>query len=155
MLSGGALVTTRVMTVLDEAGHPEVTHATFRMSVGKSVVDNLHRGGIGSAVDVRTGELGRGTHLQPAAEWVSQHPNTRAQILGRTLPMWRDVEKLSLEAHSAFSEFVVVGWDIAVTPDGPMLVEGNSGPDVNTVQRPQDAALGDSRFAELLAYHLA
>lgn len=155
VLSSGALATVRVMTALDERGRPEVTHATFRMSVGSVVVDNMHKGGLGSAVDVATGTLGRGTTLEPASEWVDTHPVTGVLIPGRVLPYWSDVLRLAGQAHRVFSDFVVVGWDIGITENGPIIIEGNSGADVNVIQRPQDAPIGDTRLGELMAFHAA
>jgi hypothetical protein len=38
--------------------------------------------------------------------------------------------------------------------EGPRLVEGNSGPDIDLVQRPLGMPFGDARFGELLAFQL-
>ena len=38
--------------------------------------------------------------------------------------------------------------------DGPRVVEGNSGPDIDLIQRPLRMPFGDSRLGELLAFHL-
>ena len=54
----------------------------------------------------------------------------------------------------AFSDRVVIGWDIAIMEDRPRLVEGNSGPDIDLIQRPLRTAFADGRLGELLAFHL-
>jgi hypothetical protein len=69
--------------------------------------------------------------------------------------MWGEVCDLVRRAHCAFEDWVVIGWDVAITAEGALLVEGNSGPDIDLIQRPLRTALGDSRLGELLAYHLA
>jgi len=158
--NGGALATVRVMTCRNERGEYEVTNAAFRMAQGKNtVVDNFHAGGILAKVDIRTGVLGRATDgamaLGPGTGWCEHHPQTGGQILGRKLPLWNEVVDLVRRAHAtAFSDQVVIGWDVAILDDGPRLVEGNKGPDLDLVQRSHAAPLGNARLGELMAYNL-
>ena len=86
--------------------------------------------------------------------WTDRHPQTGAMITGRLLPMWDEVRELVRKAHLAFRDRVVIGWDIAIMADRPRLVEGNSGPDIDLVQRPLRTAFADGRLGELLAFHL-
>jgi hypothetical protein len=156
-LGAGALSTVRMLSVRNEAGDYEVTDAAFRMSVSPaSPVDNFHAGGIAAAVDVRTGRLGRATDLGlgPDSRWHDVHPLTGAQITGRRLPMWEESLALARRAHRAFSDYALVGWDIAVLEDGPCIIEGNRGPDVDIHQRTSQGPIGDRRFGELLAFNL-
>lgn len=156
-LSNGALTTIRVLSCLDEQGVPEIIAASFRMAIGRNVtVDNIHAGGIAAAVDIEDGSLGLASNLGDDATlgWLDCHPDAGGKIAGRTLPLWRDVLQLARRAHCAFSDRVVIGWDIAILADGPTLIEGNVGPDVDLMQRPLRCGIGQGRFAELLLFHL-
>jgi hypothetical protein len=159
-LSNGALCTVRVMTCRNERGEYEVTNAAFRMAQGDNiVVDNFHAGGILAKVDIRTGVLGRATDgalaLGPGTGWCERHPETGGTILGRRLPLWPQVLDLARRAHAtAFRDHVVIGWDVAICDDGPRLIEGNKGPDLDLVQRSHGEPLGNTRFGQLLAYNL-
>jgi hypothetical protein len=159
-LTNGALSTARVVTCRDERGGYEVTNAAFRMAQGKnSIVDNFHAGGIVAKIDIRTGEVGRATDgamaLGPGIGWCERHPDTGGQILGRKLPYWQDVLDLARRAHTlAFPDEVVIGWDIGILSDGPRLIEGNKGPDVDLVQRSHGEPLGNARLGQLLAFNL-
>jgi glutathione synthase/RimK-type ligase-like ATP-grasp enzyme len=86
--------------------------------------------------------------------WHSVHPDTGEQIKGRVLPFWEEAKRLAAEAHRAFADRVVVGWDIAILEDGPILIEGNGNPDMDIIQRFMRVGLRRHRFGELLAYHL-
>lgn len=156
-LGAGALSTVRMLSVRNEAGDYEVTDAAFRMSVDpESAVDNFHAGGIAAAVDIKTGRLGRATDLGmgPDFKWHDVHPLTGAQITSRQLPMWRETVALAVRAHRVFPDYALVGWDIAVLEDGPCVIEGNRGPDVDIHQRTSLGPIGEGRFGELLAYNL-
>jgi hypothetical protein len=156
-LSNGALSTVRVLTCLNELGVPEIVGAAFRMAIGRNrTVDNFHAGGIAAAVDCETGRLGPASNLgvDAALGWLDHHPDTGGQIAGRTLPLWTDAVKLARLAHCAFADRVVIGWDIAILADGPTLVEGNGGPDVDVMQRPLRRGIGQGRFGELLLFNL-
>ncbi|MCZ6783551.1 MAG: hypothetical protein O7G30_09600 [Proteobacteria bacterium] len=153
-LSTGALCTVRVGTCLDEAGRPEVYAAAFRMPVRSPVVDNFHKGGLASPVDLKTGELGPAIALKDTGDWHVAHPASGARIAGRRLPLWTDVLELVSRAHRVFRQAVVIGWDVGILADGPVLVEANVGPDVNVFQRCTGEPLGSARFGELVAFHI-
>lgn len=156
-LSAGALCTVRLLTCRNEQGGYELTNAAYRMSSNrKAAVDNIHAGGIAAPVDLKTGRLGQASDLGlgPDFVWHDRHPVSGGVITGRVLPFWEDAVALALRAHAVFSEWVVVGWDVAILADGACLIEGNKGPDPDILQRTLRGPVGNGRFGELLAYNL-
>lgn len=156
-LSPGALATVRLITLIDENGAFEAVRAVFRMGQrADSIVDNFHAGGIAAPIDLNAGTLGRATDfgLAPSVGWLDNHPTTGARITGRSLPQWAEVITLAQRAHAAFADRIIVGWDIALTDQGLLLVEGNAAPDVDNIQRPHASPLGPTRYGALLAWHL-
>jgi hypothetical protein len=110
-------------------------------------------------VDLRSGVVGPATDgalaLGPGRGWCDTHPDTGGQIAGRVLPYWRETLELARRAHTlAFADHVVIGWDIAILDDGPCLIEGNKGPDLDLVQKSHREPIGNARLGELLAFHL-
>jgi hypothetical protein len=156
-VNNGALATVRIVTCRNERDQFEATNAVLRMAQGSNhVVDNFHAGGLAAKVDLRTGALGRATDLgvRPTAGWRDTHPDSGARIVGRVLPHWNDTVALAVRAHAAFADRIVIGWDIGIMPDGPELVEGNGGPDLDIIQRTHREPLGNARLGQLLAFHL-
>ena len=139
--------TVRVLTIVDGTGENRKCHhvyAGFRMGRGE-LVDNFHAGGIIASVDPKTGitimdaiDLD-GNHYQT-------HPVSGLEILGFQLPNWDKVlevtEKAALKLAVRIDEegkatgASMVGWDVAITPDGACLVEGNSEPSHSIIQLP-------------------
>jgi hypothetical protein len=157
-LNNDALSTIRIVTCLDEQDRPEVVAAAMRMAVGDNhLIDNFHAGGIATAVDIASGELGQASNMGVDARlgWLDRHPTSGARIRGRKLPRWDDTLRLAEQAHRAFGDRVVIGWDVAVTPDGPVVVEGNGAPDLDIIQRTGRTGLANSRWAELMCRHIA
>jgi len=156
-LNLGALNTVRVLTIMNEQGRAELTHAVLRMASSPDVVvDNFHAGGIAAKIDLESGRLGQASNmgLTAGSRWWDSHPVTGGQILGRVVPCWEEVKAVACKAHAAFGDQVAIGWDIAVLDDGPKLVEGNKGPDLDIIQRIYREPVGNSRFGELMAYHI-
>ena len=57
-----------------------------------------------------------------------RHSDTGQVLCGHTVPFWRESLELVQRAHrTAFPCFATLGWDVAITPDGPLLLETNSG----------------------------
>ena len=156
-ITAGALPTMRILTCLDEAGEPEVMAAMLRTSFGKNrTVDNLHAGGIGALIDIASGILGKASDLGSDAQlgWFSAHPDSGAPIEGKAVPCWEDAKALGIAAHRHFRDRIVIGWDIAILEDGPIVVEGNGNPDLDILQRFMRTGLRKHRLATLLAFHL-
>ena len=156
-LNNGALSTVRVLTCLDERNRPELVGAILRMAIGSNhVVDNAHAGGIAAAVDLETGRLGLASDLGTGAGpgWIGRHPQSGARIEGAELPCWQALRSLVEDAHSTVQGAVLLGWDVALTPGGPMLVEANGGPGLEAMQRAHRRGFGRERLGDLLAHHL-
>ena len=151
-----ALPTVRIVTIIDEAGEPEVVSATVRFASDPvAEVDNMKAGGLLAAVDLESGALGVACKGYGGGDY-EVHPVTGAPIVGRVLPGWEEAKALARRAHTeAFSEYALIGWDLAMLPEGPLLIEGNGKPGVLMPQRAARRGLGDTRYGELLAHHLA
>lgn len=151
-----ALPTVRIVTMIDEVGAPEVVSATFRFaSVHGARVDNMKAGGLIAAVDLPVGALGVACKGYGGGDH-PVHPITGAAIAGRMLPDWPAAKGLVRRAHAeTFADYALIGWDVALAPDGPVLIEGNGKPGVLMPQRAARQGLGVGRYGALLAYHLA
>jgi hypothetical protein len=157
-LALAAVVTCRIVTMTDEAGRPEPVIATFRMpAVPDTVVDNMHRGGIAAPVALDSGALGAASDYATAgpATRHTHHPASGGPIEGRKLPLWPELRELVCRAHTSFQPRLLVGWDVSIGPDRPLLLEGNERPGVGGLQRLHETPLGTHRFGELLAHHIA
>jgi hypothetical protein len=73
----------------------------------------------------------------------------------RMLPDWDAVLVHTKVAHHACPNFVFVGWDVALTDHGPMLLEGNAGWSADEYQSLTGKPLGNNaQFIEILAARL-
>jgi hypothetical protein len=153
-LSPGALCTFRVVTCRLPDGRCEDIVAIFKMPTRNNFADNFAVGGLAISVDRKNGLLGSAITKDIDAERTDIHPDTGQKITGFPIPQWEQVIPLCLRAHAAFSDFAYVGWDVAVTTDGPVLVEGNLEWGVEGLQRGHGGPLGETRFAENLMVHV-
>jgi hypothetical protein len=60
-----------------------------------------------------------------SASYLEVHPKTGVTIRGFEIPLYKEAVDLCLEAALVEPRVGYVGWDVAITPDGPALVEGN------------------------------
>ncbi len=157
-LAGTTLATVRVLSMTDVNHDVHVMYAAFRMPrQHDAVVDNFHAGGIAASVDFATGCLGAATDLglSQSLGWVDRHPSSNGIIRGRVLPYWKETIDLVRRAHNrAFKDRIMIGWDIAITDDGPIIVEGNAGPDLDIIQRVGQIPLGSDLFGQIIVDHL-
>ena len=155
-LAEEALMRMRVITCLDQGGNPVLTHAVLSnlCKLETSWPTDIE---LGAAVDLESGALGlmTGDKADAWLDWSEDHPITHARVLGRIVPCWDEIRSIALAAHTACRDRALVGWDIAVGEDGAVLLEGNSYPDVDFLQRSHQCAAGDSPLGPLLYARLA
>ena len=133
-----AVNTIRVLSMLDTRDHqPFIVRAVQRIGTARSgSVDNWSRGGLSAQIDLATGRLGPASRLpdDTRLEWFDTHPDTGAPITGTETPMWVEVRDLVLHSASVLSFLEYIGWDIVVTPDGPVVLEANVNTGMNVLQ---------------------
>lgn len=148
-LSNGALPTVRAITGLWPNGDAELLFAILKMPTGDALADNFAAGGIAAPINLDTGELGTAAGKGPIVERLTHHPDTGRQIQGAMLPYWQQTRELCAKAHKKLSDFVFLGWDVAITEDGPRVVEANEWACMELLQKGIDRPVGGSPLNDL------
>jgi len=74
----------------------------------------------------------------------TQHPETGEVFKGSTIPFVAEAVQMAKAAAKLVPELPFVGWDLAIAPDGPVVIEGNAAPMlVYSWQEMQGALLGE------------
>ena len=92
-----------------------------------SRVDNFLHGGMATRIDMQTGRM-QYDCVDEKNRVYDKHPVTGVRFVGYQIPMWAQCVEMAKKAALEVPQIGYVGWDIAVTPDGPALVEGNEFP---------------------------
>lgn len=125
-LNPGSVNTVRVYTLLTD-GEAHALYACVRMGNSDKPVDNINAGGMYSPVDMATGKI-----AFPACDKqmnvYERHPRTGCVIPGFQIPHWEAAMAMCREAAQKLPELGYVGWDIAITEDGPLCIEANNMP---------------------------
>ena len=112
----------RVVTLYkDEVCH--YIYGTLTLGVGHEFA-NASDDALFALIDVKTGEV-----ITDAVDYshneYKTHPSTGAAFMGFKIPMWDKVLKMLEKAASRVPEMRYLSWDIAMTPTGPVIIEGN------------------------------
>jgi len=115
--------------VLDRGDGPRITHALLRVGRAGVQVDNTSQGGLVVRVDVATGRTLAGPDVHQPERWLSHHPDSGVPLADLALPHWPAVHTLAEQALCAFPHMRFAGLDVALAPEGPVLIEVNVHPD--------------------------
>jgi hypothetical protein len=96
-------------------------------------------------IDVATAQL----------SWDPTNGTKENSVEVEKLPYWSRVLRYTRIAHEACSNFVFIGWDVAFTQRGPILLEGNVNWAADDYQRLRGEPLGNTVFANILAAKLS
>jgi len=132
-LNPSSVNTIRAITFNDN-GKCTIVAAYLRIGNNR-VVDNFNGGGMVVPIDVKTS-----TVLFPALDkkgnLYHNHPTTNTKIVGFKIPQFDEIKKLVEDAFKALPEVKFIGWDVALTDNGPCLIEGNDFPGHDIYQLP-------------------
>ena len=123
--------TVRIVTLVTAQG-AQMVYALVRMGMGGVCVDNVSSGGMYAPVNEH-GQLYRPAFCDKTGKYYERHPVTGTEIMGFQIPLFDQALELCRTA-SRRVHLKYIGWDVAITPDGPVLVEGNNLPGYDMCQ---------------------
>lgn len=122
----------RILTdLVDDEVH--IAYVVVKMGRGGGVCDNSGQGGILCRVDENTGKI-RSVATDDYFNVFDKHPDTGIDFIGYQIPMFQEAIALAKEAARVIPQVRHVGWDMAITPDGPAIIEGNDFPGTDLCQ---------------------
>ena len=118
----------------DQKSIPFIPYSFMRFGRTNSFpADNIARGGIFSMIDIRTGKLTEAFEAVKNQKPIlyERHPDTNMLIKGVSIPRWDNLKEFFIKIGHIISPFIkIVGWDIILTDDSFVVLEGNNGPDL-------------------------
>ncbi|MCD6659098.1 MAG: hypothetical protein LT105_02960 [Lentimicrobium sp.] len=146
-ISPSSVNTLRVITMINDANEVDIIGSVFRIGVNCSV-DNYSAGNLAAEIDPINGVVITGGIRKRSScdEYHDIHPVTKEKILGFQIPFWEEAISMVKIAAKRYPPVRTVGWDIAITENGPVFIEGNSSWNKDTWQIP--AGYGKKRMID-------
>ncbi len=125
----------RIITALDSKGVAHVLYIVQKMGLGGSIIDNNC---LFTPVDPETGKILYPAHSGDTLKGIiyTEHPDTHVKLQGYTIPYVKEAVQMVLKAATLTPQIRYVGWDVAVTANGPEFVEVNEHPGYGFIQFP-------------------
>ncbi len=125
-----AVNTLRIVTLVAK-NTPHCIYAVVKagntVQGSESFVDNLESGGVCAPLDPKTGKITGVGHTSLLINY-THHPYSGIEFIGYPIPFVPEAVELCLRAAMEIPEIRYVGWDVAITQNGPVIVEGNCHP---------------------------
>ena len=118
----GSVNTVRLVTFLGKDGTFHVIAGVLRIGNG-GVIDNFAGGGMFTMLD--DDGVARFPGVDKQSNVYETHPVTGVRIEGLRVPMYREAVEMTERLSRRLPQIPYLGWDIAITPDGPAVIEAN------------------------------
>jgi len=136
MINESALNTTRIVTIRDKNGPVYLTGFQAFARDG-AVTDSGSGGSIYVGLDVENDclkEYGLYNIGDPVCTFLTTHPDSGITFKNYKIPFIKEAIKLCIKSHNLLYNNFIIGWDIAITDEGPVIVEANEKPGMKVVQ---------------------
>lgn len=127
--------TIRMVTVKDKQGAIYVFAAVLRIGAMGKEVDNYSQGGVIVDIDIETGKLSKfGFRKHTFGGRGVKHPDTNFKYEGVEIPFFQEAMRCAKYFHSMLFDLHSIGWDIAISENGPVFIEGNDNWEISPTQ---------------------
>lgn len=127
--------TIRIVTVHTNDDDYDVLPPVLRIGVKARHVDNWAAGGIIVGIDEMTNTLKRFGFFKPGyGGKTDHHPDTGVKFEGYSIPYLQEAKDAAISFHKLLPELRAIGWDVAITENGPLFIEGNDNWDISLIQ---------------------
>ena len=127
-LNPSCINTLRMLTV--RTGQTYSLYQVYsRIGINNNYVDNSLSGNIMIGVNRDTGKLMEYACLLESAganNRLDRHPQTNVVFKDFSIPFYQESVEMVKSLHVLFQQFFMIGWDIGITPEGPIVLEGNN-----------------------------
>lgn len=147
--------TLRVVTVR-LGGKIVIPNCFLRIGRGEAYVDNASLGGVFVTYDIDENKLGSTAYqlFKNGAKSFSRHPVSNFIFKGASLPFNDEVRSLVTNAAESFEDIDLIGWDVALTQDGPVIIEGNDNPHIVGMQITSQGLLNNNIYKEIFKEYM-
>ena len=108
-------------------------YSVLRMGINNMTVDNSSSGGLNTRLD-ENGVITRACFSDKTISYYTVHPTTGMNLVGFKVPMFKKAIALCEKAALVEPKLGYIGWDVAITKDGPVIVEANDLPGYDMTQ---------------------
>ena len=123
-LNPTSINTVRVVTLLAKKDVPHIVYVLQRIGRKGMMVDNIGAGGIYTVLSDE-GEIIHPCWSDKTLKTYMKHPDSGFELIGFRVPYFKEALELCRKAAVEEKRVRYVGWDIAITEKGPVIVEGN------------------------------
>lgn len=120
--------TVRFMTVLYPNGEAKIIATFIKIGRAGSCVDNAGAGGnVDVCIDTESGEIKYAIQYDGWRKIteIEKHPDSGTPLNGTIIENWEQIKAEVIRFQQAMPWCKAAGWDIAITDDGPLVIEVN------------------------------
>jgi len=127
--------TIRLITIHTQNDEYVMLPPLLRVGTGGNKIDNWFCGGLAIGIDTSNNCLREYGFRKPTyGGKVDKHPDTDIVLKGYHIPYLQESISMAISLHKKFSTVHSIGWDIAITTDGPVFIEGNDNWEISLMQ---------------------
>ena len=153
-ISNSSLNTIRVVSLLTRSQEVIVLSASMRFGVGSAYVDNWSAGGIAVGVDHSNGVLMETAYDKRGGQYY-EHPDSKVVFKNYKIPCWDEVVQIAHKVQESCPFYKLIGVDVAISKNGPVLIEINANPDIVFQEQTAGPLLRDKKtLSEFAKYDL-
>ena len=131
--------TLRIVSVKNSKNEINILATILRMGTKSDlVVDNCALGGTYSEIGT-DGKMRKFGYYEPNKGYgtkTDRHPVSGVVFEGFLIPYYHEAIELVKMAHGLFDNMQSIGWDIAISESGPVIIEGNENYEMEVMQEP-------------------